>query len=426
MIRKIFGKLLAAVTMSGALLAATGTALGADVTVDAFGNVIRIENLEVILTGEDVAIYTVDFLDSTGADVWGPGEDGLDFNNEENVSSALLSVQEALNAEVPIPQGAGSSGAPVFWIAAEYDDGFYGVVGGEIKGGLWDQCDFPGCIASVKVPPLLETEQAVLADFTLTTSEPTSTTIASSNLPTSRSVQVGTVASAFGTIINTGDRLAEECGMSVKSPAGLQNIFEFQTVNELNVPIGQPNANSDIVEGGFQGYIFWFNTAAPIDPVNVQLNWDCANTEPAAITVGLNTVLLSASATPVPDILELAATPTADGILSLSGPNGSNAFAVSAANAGSAGTITVEPKPSAALLLAMSICETNPGTGECLSPPGPSATSSVGANATATYSVFVTAAGDVPFDPANNRINVVARDGGGVVRGSASVAVTTQ
>jgi hypothetical protein len=40
--------------------------------------------------------------------------------------------------------------------------------------------------------------------------------------------------------------------------------------------------------------------------------------------------------------------------------------------------------------------------------------------------VFVTATGDVPFDPANNRINVVATDGGAVVRGAGSVAVTTQ
>jgi hypothetical protein len=50
----------------------------------------------------------------------------------------------------------------------------------------------------------------------------------------------------------------------------------------------------------------------------------------------------------------------------------------------------------------------------------------VGANATPTHSVFVTATGNVAFDPANHRINVVATDGGGVVRGSASVAVRTQ
>ena len=99
----------------------------------------------------------------------------------------LLSVLEALNTEVPIPPGAGPSGGSQFWIAAEFDDTFYAVVGGEAIGGLWDQCQ-TDCIASVRVPPLPETLPAVLADFTLQTSEPTSTTIASSNLPTSRSV----------------------------------------------------------------------------------------------------------------------------------------------------------------------------------------------------------------------------------------------
>ena len=425
MIHNLFARLLAAATMSGALLTAAGTALGADVTVDANGNVTRIENLTVILQGEDAAVYTVDFLDSTGADVWGPNEEGLDFNNEEDVSSALISVLDALNTEVPIPSGAGLSGGSQFWIAAEYDDAFYAVVGGEVMGGLWNQCGQPSCIASVRVPPLPETLPAVLADFTLTTSEPTSTTIASSNLPTSRSVQVGTVASAFGTILNTGSNLAEECGMSVKSPASLQNIFEFQTVNELNVPIGQPNANSDIVEGGFQGYVFWFTTAAPIDPINVQLNYDCANTEPAPITVGLNTLLLSASAGPVPDIVALAATATADGIIDLPGTTGSNAFAVSTVNNGSAATITVEPKPLVTLPLALSICETDPATGACLATAGSSATSSVAGGATPTYSVFVTGTGTVPFDPANSRIIVEFKDAGGVVRGATSVAVRT-
>jgi hypothetical protein len=109
----------------------------------------------------------------------------------------------------------------------------------------------------------------------------------------------------------------------------LQNIFEFQTVNELNVPIGQPNANTDIVNGGAQGYIFWFTTTAPFDPITVQLNYDCANTGPAPI------------------------------IVNLPGTNGSNAFALSAVNAGSAATITVTPSPSVALPLLLSICETN-------------------------------------------------------------------
>jgi hypothetical protein len=139
----------------------------------------------------------------------------------------------------------------------------------------------------------------------------------------------------------------------------------------------------------------------------------------------LNTLLLSASTTPVADIVALAATPTADGIVDLPGTNGSNASAVATVNVGSTATMTASPRTSVPLNVTMSICETNPSTGACLSTPGSSTTSSVSGGATPTYSVIVTATGNVPFDPANNRIIVEFKDAGGVVRGATSVAVRT-
>ena len=45
------------------------------------------------------------------------------------------------------------------------------------------------------------------------------------------------------------------------------------------------------------------------------------------------------------------------------------------------------------------------------------------ANGTPTFSVFASAMGNVPFDPANNRIFVRFSDSGGVTRGATSVAV---
>jgi hypothetical protein len=202
--------------------------------------------------------------------------------------------------------------------------------------------------------------------------------------------------------------------------------FAYQTTDASNVPTGTLNTPADIPAGGSQNFIFAFVPTAPISPIEVLITYDCVNSEPAQMTVGLNMLLLSASATPVADILALTATSTGDGIVDLPGSNGSNAFAVSTANNGSAATITAEPKSSGALPLVLTICETNAATGACLSAPGSSATSSVGAGVTPTYSVFVTATGDVPFDPANNRIDVVFKDAGGVVRGVSSVAVTTQ
>ena len=65
-------------------------------------------------------------------------------------------------------------------------------------------------------------------------------------------------------------------------------------------------------------------------------------------------------------------------------------------------------------------------TGQCMAPPSTSVTTSVGANATPTFGVFVAGTGvAVPFDPAKNRVFVRLKDQAGVTRGSTSVAVTT-
>jgi hypothetical protein len=57
---------------------------------------------------------------------------------------------------------------------------------------------------------------------------------------------------------------------------------------------------------------------------------------------------------------------------------------------------------------------------------GSSVATTINANATPTFGVFVQGSGNVPFDPAANRIFVRFRDGGAVIRGSSSVSVRTQ
>jgi hypothetical protein len=78
------------------------------------------------------------------------------------------------------------------------------------------------------------------------------------------------------------------------------------------------------------------------------------------------------------------------------------------------------------LPLAISLCQTNPMSGQCISSIGSTVTTTINANATPTVAVFATASGSVPFVPQTNRIFVQFNDAGGVVRGSTSVAVETQ
>jgi len=72
------------------------------------------------------------------------------------------------------------------------------------------------------------------------------------------------------------------------------------------------------------------------------------------------------------------------------------------------------------------VCQTDPELGNCVTPVAPSVTTTIGAGATPTFGIFGTASGAIPFDPAGTRIFVSFTDPIGVVRGSTSVAVTTQ
>jgi hypothetical protein len=141
---------------------------------------------------------------------------------------------------------------------------------------------------------------------------------------------------------------------------------------------------------------------------------------------GLNTLLLSAATVPVADIVALGATASRDGILHIPGNTGSNAFAVATVNLGIKDMITATANTgSATLPLDISLCETDPTSGLCITTIGPSATVSIDPNATPTFAIFGEANGTIPFDPANSRIFVQFISSTGEVRGETSVAVTT-
>jgi hypothetical protein len=171
-------------------------------------------------------------------------------------------------------------------------------------------------------------------------------------------------------------------------------------------------------------YVVSVTPTGPVAPTDFQMGFDCTNTNPAVVNSGLNTLLLSAATTPVPDIVALAATPSNDGIVNIPGLTSTGVFAVAAVNVGAAGAITASPDTGGVQLpVGISICATDPASGLCLAPPTDKVTVQIGANATPTFGVFVGGSGNV--HPATNRIFVRFNDAGGVTRGSTSVAVRT-
>jgi hypothetical protein len=245
-------------------------------------------------------------------------------------------------------------------------------------------------------------------------------------LPASRSVEVGNVASAFASIINPGTIAGSACGLvpSTAVPAS----FIFQTTNpQTNQLTGTPNTPVNIAAGATQTYVFGFTPTAPFPLSDVALEFNCANTLSAPVYVGLNTLLTTGSATPVPDLIAIGATPSNDGIADIPGATGTGFFATAAVDIGAGGTITATADDGGAgLAVGLSLCQTNPNTGQCIGAVGSSATFPVAQNQTVTLTVFATATGTVPFDPANNRLYLRLNDSGGVTRGATSVAVRTQ
>lgn len=246
-------------------------------------------------------------------------------------------------------------------------------------------------------------------------------------LPESRSTVVNNTVTAFATIINSGGATGSGCGIALANALPIN--LTYQTTNPTtNAVTGTANTPVSIAaNGGSQSYVIALMPTAPFTPTQIGFNFACGNLVAAPIETGLNTLLLSSSTTPVPDIVALAATASNDGILHIPGNAAANAFAVATINLGSNSAITAMANTgSTTLPLTISLCQTDPTSGQCIGPIGSSATVTIAANATPTFGIFATASGAVPFAPANSRIFVQFTDSGGVERGATSVAVATQ
>ena len=249
--------------------------------------------------------------------------------------------------------------------------------------------------------------------------------LVSSILPTSRSVEVGAGATAYATVLNAGLGAAESCTLTLGSEIpGI--LTSWQTNPATNAVIGPANPAVAIPVGGAATWAFQIVVEEELPPTDVELIFDCENSSPASVYPGINTLLLSASSTPTPDVVALALTATGDGVLAIDGPAGSGAFVTASINLGSSAVMDVTATASDANLpVDITICQSNPATAVCLAPPSSVASLTIGAGATPTFSIFATARGNIALDPANNRVYIEFRDAGGAIRGSTSVAVKT-
>lgn len=255
---------------------------------------------------------------------------------------------------------------------------------------------------------------------------PSTSPLFAATLPSSRSVQVGSnVATAFASILNTG-AAASGCGIVPVTPVPAR--FDFQTTDPAtNQLTGTPNTRVSIAAGGIQSYLIAFTANGPFVPSNVVMGYNCTGTDAVASIGGVNTLLLTFSATPVADMIAVGLTPSNDGYSRTGGPTGTGLFVIAATNIGDSAPLTARVALSDATMpLTPMLCQTDPNTGQCLAPPAASVTTTIAQNQNTTWSAFLQANGAIAQDAAHHRVYFEFVDAGGVVRGSTSTAVTTQ
>jgi hypothetical protein len=227
------------------------------------------------------------------------------------------------------------------------------------------------------------------------------TTLATAVLPGSRSVQVNSPATVFASVINTGGATATRVGIGLGSsvPATLSFQTTDSTTNQLT---GTPDTPVDIRPGELQTFLIALTPTGALGPSDVAFAFSGTNADPAPVISGVNTLLLSASTMPTPDIVALAASGD-PGIVDVPGVTGTGAFAVATVNVGTGAMITASADTgSTGLPLGLSICQTVPATGACRGAPSAMVTTQIDANATPTFAIFVAGTGTaIPFDPAH-------------------------
>ena len=279
-----------------------------------------------------------------------------------------------------------------------------------------------GCSGIAACTVTISAATSVTATFVQDSS--TNIVLVAAVLPLSRSVQVGATATAFATIIDAGPGDASTC--TIAPAIGIPASFVFQTTDPAtNALTGTANTPANIPQGNAQTFVIALTPTASFAPTDVAFTFGCANANPAPSLTGINTLNLSASTSPVPDIVALAASGD-PGYVDIPGTKGTGDFAVATVNLGSAAQITAAANTGMANLpVTLTLCQTNPTSGACLGNPSPNVTTTIAANATPTFAIFVAGSATVADSPGVNRVFVTFTDSNGILRGETSVAVRT-
>lgn len=247
--------------------------------------------------------------------------------------------------------------------------------------------------------------------------------LVAATLPQSRSAVVSNTVTVFATVINTSGRALSGCSVSL---TGFPVIVTYTPTNPANNAIDGPtNVPFSLGIGASQTLVLGLTPTSVIVAQDLPFLFSCAGANSAASVTGVNTVTLSSASSSVPDVVALVATPSGDGISHINGVGANQVLAVATVNLGKGSGITATADTgSIPLPVTLTICQTNPQTGACMSPPAASVLTDIAQNATPTFGVFLQSTGGIPFLPAIDRVFIRFTDSFGAERGATSVALT--
>lgn len=252
--------------------------------------------------------------------------------------------------------------------------------------------------------------------------------IVAATAPAARTTAVGSEVTAFATILNGGSVTATAC--AVAKPAGSYPFdFSYRLRDYRTGALGKDNTPVNIPPGGRQDFLMVFTPTAPISDV-LPMVFDCSNTPPAGSLPGVNTFMLTAR-TPAPaDIVSNAVTSSSDGLLRVPA-EGYGVAALAALNMGPSTSLHAELSATpiggtaAPLPLGLTICRTDPTTGQCITAASDSVSFSIGSGQIVTFTAFAQRQeAAIGFQPAERRLHVHFYEGSTPVS-SSSVAVCT-
>ena len=258
--------------------------------------------------------------------------------------------------------------------------------------------------------------------------------INSSVLPTTRVVRAGETATAFVAVANTtssGVR-AFECRLFLSELDDFLETVSFSyqpTDPNTNTPVGPANFPPPPIRSGeLQTYVISITPTQEIDPPRqIDVAAQCDNTRRSVLVPNVSTLTLASTSSQLPqdpDVIAVAETAPRPGELDIRG-NDVSAFSLATINVGGGGSVTVVPNngADASPELTLSICGSDPLSGNCITPVQRSITATYSARQTRTFGVFAAAPNQPTIpNPTFNRINVDVVEVGGSRLGGTSLA----